>query len=149
MGVRHGQETATGRGGSRPTLAYDAACGPCALFKRLVEFLDTGHALDFVPLADADERGLLDAVPRDRRYLSAHLTLSDGRVFSGAEAVTGLTGLLPAGAMLSRLLDRSRLARWAVAAVYGVASKVHASGSCGIEGRPAVAPAVQEPGLEP
>src|SRR5580704_16952139 len=57
----------------RYTIAYDAGCGPCTKFRRAIEFLDTHGAIDFVSLPEANEMGLLDAIPERLRFRSFHL----------------------------------------------------------------------------
>ncbi len=114
----------------RYTLVYDSGCGPCTRFRRMVGFLDTRSRLDFVPLTEADRRGLLDTIRPGIRHGSFHLVSPAGRVSSGAEAVPGLIRLLPAGSILSGLMVTAPLGRYSIAFVYSIFSRLHDSGSC-------------------
>ena len=112
------------------TLVYDADCGPCTRFKRIIGFLDARRTLRFASLVDADNRGLLDTVPAARRHRSFHLVSPQGKVDSGANALPGLVALLPAGRLTSEAIDSSPLIFRSVAFVYSVFSRLHDSGSC-------------------
>jgi predicted DCC family thiol-disulfide oxidoreductase YuxK len=48
---------------SKYILAYDADCGPCTKFRRIVDILDKYERIDFISLTKADEEGLLDNIP--------------------------------------------------------------------------------------
>jgi len=45
---------------SKYVLAYDAYCGPCTKFKRIVDILDKYERIDFILLTKTDQEGLLD-----------------------------------------------------------------------------------------
>ena len=88
---------------SRLVLAYDADCGPCTRFKRLVEFIDTKNQVDFIPLIEADESGLLDEIPRSERHASFHLVQPGGEVLNGAAAIPSLIKILPLGKAIAKV----------------------------------------------
>jgi predicted DCC family thiol-disulfide oxidoreductase YuxK len=52
---------------SKYILAYDATCGPCTKFKRIVDILDKYERIDFISLTKADEEGLLDKISVHQR----------------------------------------------------------------------------------
>ncbi len=78
----------------RATLIYDGECGLCQRAVRRLRGLDRERRLTFVAFQDE---------PAVRRFglalpalaAAMHLVLSDGRVFSGADAVPELGRLLP------------------------------------------------------
>jgi predicted DCC family thiol-disulfide oxidoreductase YuxK len=111
-------------------LAYDSHCGPCTKFKRMLDFLDASGSIEFVPLIDADEGGLLHRVPKERRWRSFHLVLRDGDVKSGADALPYVVSSLPLGWPLSRVITlvpgAARVTGW----VYSRLSMLHDKGSC-------------------
>lgn len=114
----------------RYLLAYDADCGPCTRFKRYVEFLDSYGKLDFTPLIEADEKGFLDRVPTALRHRAFHLISPSGEVLSGAKALPTLVNLLPTGTLLSKVMTMVPGGFRATAFVYGVAARLHDTGSC-------------------
>ena len=85
-------------------LAYDADCGPCTLFKRLVDFLDVYNIIDFVSLTHANELGLLNKIPESFRFKSFHLISPNGDIQSGSEALYDLIGLFPLGRPISKII---------------------------------------------
>ena len=111
-------------------LAYDADCGPCTRFRVALGFLDTFGRLDFMSLERAEGRGLLDAIPFQRRHSSFHLISPDGTAFSGAEALPKLISLFPSGTLFSILLSKAPGGLKTAAFVYGVASRLHNSETC-------------------
>jgi len=113
-------------------LLYDADCGPCTSFKRAVDFMDADGRLDFLSIKQGEELGLLAAVPHARRHGSFHLVSPDRRVLSGAEALPGLIGLLPAGKLLSKLITLAPGGLAFLGLAYSTASRLHEVGSCGI-----------------
>jgi predicted DCC family thiol-disulfide oxidoreductase YuxK len=116
-------------------LIYDSDCGPCTRFKRAVAFLDTRNRISFIGLDAADSSGLLAPIPQARRHRSFHLISPSGRVWSGAEALSPLTSLLPGGAGLSFVMGRNPLAFNCASFVYGVFSRLHDVGSCSYASR--------------
>lgn len=111
-------------------MAYDADCGPCTSFKRLVDFLDVYHVIDFMSLIDADKLGLLDSIPKSMRFNSFHLISPAGDIRSGSEALYDLIALFPLGSYMSKLLvlipGGKRMTRF----LYDTFSKLHNSSSC-------------------
>ncbi len=116
--------------GLRYIMAYDSDCGICTRFKNMINFLDTQGRLTFTPLISADNDGLLDSIPRNRRHRSFHLVNPSGRVYSGADALPVLFGLLPAGWALESVLRSSPPAMWLTRILYGNFVRYHDSGSC-------------------
>jgi predicted DCC family thiol-disulfide oxidoreductase YuxK len=115
------------------TLAYDADCCPCTKFKRVIEFFDTRGAIDFVSLVEANELGLLDAIPERLRFRSFHLIAPTGRFESGANALRGLIRLLPSGWVTSEFIFSTPSGRRLVTFAYSSLSRLHDRGSCGPE----------------
>jgi predicted DCC family thiol-disulfide oxidoreductase YuxK len=79
---------------SVPTLIYD---GECALCRRAVQRLqewDREQRLAYVPFQDGEAVGRF-GIGLPALAAAMHLVLPDGRVFSGADAVPELGGLLP------------------------------------------------------
>lgn len=111
-------------------LAYDADCGPCTRFRRVVGFLDAGRRISFISLTQADRDGVLDQVPAVMRHRSFHLAIPGGRVLSGAEAIPPLVRVLPAGRVVSRAMATAPGVPRTVRFVYGVFSRLHDSGAC-------------------
>lgn len=114
----------------RYTMVYDADCGPCTRFRDAVSFLDSRHRMEYTGINEAEGAGLLDALPLSARHRSFHLVFPDGRVVSGADALPGLTGLLPGGSVPSFLLGSSTVVFSAAAFVYSVFARLHETGSC-------------------
>lgn len=114
-------------------VVYDAGCGPCTRFRRIVGLLDVKRRLDFESLLDADGRGHLDSVQQSLRHRSFHLISPDGGVASGARALPDLLALLPACWPASGAIRSSDLVFHGVEFVYSVFSRLHDSGSCSYE----------------
>ena len=90
---------------SKYILAYDADCGPCTRFKRIVDILDKYEKIDFICLTKADQEGLLDRIPAHQRYKSFHLIFPKGEAKSGSEALLELIAILPGGKILSPTIN--------------------------------------------
>jgi len=80
---------------SKYVLAYDADCGPCTKFKRIVDILDKYEKIDFISLTKADEEGLPHNIPVRQRYKSFHLIFPKGEAKSGSEALLELIARKP------------------------------------------------------
>ena len=115
---------------SRLVLAYDADCGPCTRFKRLVEFIDTKNQVDFIPLIEADESGLLDEIPRSERHASFHLVQPGGEVLNGAAAIPSLIKILPLGKAIAKVITSAPGGPRSISFVYAGFSRLHDRGSC-------------------
>ena len=89
---------------SKYILAYDADCGPCTKFRRIVDILDKYERIDFISLTKADQEGLLDEIPVHKRYLSFHLICPKGDAKSGSEALLELIAILPGGKIISPII---------------------------------------------
>ena len=91
----------TGSSSSKYILAYDANCGPCTRFKRIVDILDKYEKIDFISLTKADQEGILGKIPVHQRYKSFHLILPKGEAKGGSEALLELIVILPGGKIIS------------------------------------------------
>ncbi len=111
-------------------LVYDANCGPCSRFKRIIDWFDIYDHLKYLSLMDADERGFLDSIPKDRRHTSFHLIFRGGRIESGSNAIPYLAALLPLGREVSFLIRTAPLGRRMIDFVYSTLSRLHDTGSC-------------------
>lgn len=112
-------------------LVYDADCGPCSKFKGSVDWLNIYNRLHFISLTDADNKGLLNSIPRWRRHKSFHLISPGDKISSGANAIPVLLTLLPLGGFASSLILRFPPGRQIVNFVYSTLSRLHDTGSCG------------------
>jgi len=117
---------------SKYILAYDANCGPCTKFKRIVDMLDKYERIDFMSLTKADEEGLLDKIPVEERYKSFHLIFPKGDAKSGSEAILELIVILPGGKIISPLINYFPGGKKAVRFIYKRFSGLHDRGSCSI-----------------
>ncbi|HET7390349.1 MAG TPA: DCC1-like thiol-disulfide oxidoreductase family protein [Nitrososphaeraceae archaeon] len=119
-------------GSSKYILAYDANCGPCTKFKRIVDILDKYERIDFISLTKADQEGLLDKIPVRKCYRSFHLIFPKGDVKSGSEALLKLIAILPGGKILSPIINYFPGGKKAVQFIYKRLSRLHDRGSCSI-----------------
>ncbi len=113
-------------------LAYDANCGPCTKFKRIVDILDKHERIDFISLTKADQEGLLDKICVDKRYKSFHLIFPKGDAKSGSEALLELMAILPGGKIISPIINYFPGGKKAVGFIYKRFSRLHDRGSCSI-----------------
>ncbi len=121
---------------SRYILAYDADCGPCTRFKRAVDILDKYEKIDFISLAKADQKGMLDKIPATMRYKSFHLIFPNREeVKSGSDAVLELIAILPGGRVISPIINYFPGGKQIVHFVYTRFSKLHDGASCSINNR--------------
>jgi predicted DCC family thiol-disulfide oxidoreductase YuxK len=117
---------------SKYILAYDANCGPCTKFKRIIDILDKYEKIDFISLPKADQEGLLDKIPVHQRYKSFHLILPKGDAKSGSEAILELIAILPGGKIISPIINYFPGGKKAVGFIYKRFSRLHNRGSCSI-----------------
>jgi predicted DCC family thiol-disulfide oxidoreductase YuxK len=117
---------------SKYILAYDANCGPCTKFKRIVDILDKYERIDFISLTKADQEGLLGSIPVRQRYKSFHLISPKGEPKSGSEALLELIIILPGGRIISPLINYFPGGKRAVGFIYNRFSRLHDRGSCSI-----------------
>jgi predicted DCC family thiol-disulfide oxidoreductase YuxK len=117
---------------SKYILAYDADCGPCTRFRNLVDILDKYENIDFMPLTEADQKGLLDVIPAPLRYESFHLIFPNGEAKSGSEALLELIVILPGGKMISSTINYLPGGKHIVRSMYQRFSRLHDTGSCRI-----------------
>jgi predicted DCC family thiol-disulfide oxidoreductase YuxK len=71
---------------SKPLLVYDGDCGFCRFWVRRWKQM-TGERVDCLPAQDARVPAEFPEIPRERFALTVQLVETDGRVFSGAEAI--------------------------------------------------------------
>jgi predicted DCC family thiol-disulfide oxidoreductase YuxK len=109
----------------RALLVYDIDCGSCVRFKRAVEFLDPRGLLGFASIGQAEDLGLLDAMPDQRRHSSFHLIKSGEDVESGAGALPSLVRMLPLGWLTSKMLTSAPGGPRATAWVYSTTARLH------------------------
>ena len=119
-----------GRSLERYTLVYDADCGRCTRFKRVVDWLDKYDRLSYVSLVDADKRGLLDSIPVTRRHKSFHLISPREKVSSGANSIPILLSLFPLGGVGSALILLFSPGQHIVNVLYATFVRLHDSGAC-------------------
>jgi predicted DCC family thiol-disulfide oxidoreductase YuxK len=117
---------------SKYILAYDANCGPCTKFKRIVDILDKYEIIDFISLTKADQEGLLAKIPVHKRYKSFHLIFPKGDAKSGSEALLELIAILPGGKIISPIINYFPGGKKAVGFIYKRFSRLHDRGSCSI-----------------
>jgi predicted DCC family thiol-disulfide oxidoreductase YuxK len=117
---------------SKYILAYDANCGPCTRFRRMVDILDKYERIDFISLTKADLEGLLDKIPVHQRYKSFHLIFPKGDAKSGSEALLGLIVILPGGKIILPIINHFPGGKKAVGFIYNRFSRLHDRGSCSI-----------------
>jgi predicted DCC family thiol-disulfide oxidoreductase YuxK len=115
-------------------LAYDADCGPCIRFKRLVDFLDAYHRIDFVSLTDANEHGLLNRIPESLKFESFHLISTNGDIQSGSDALLDLIGLFPLGSAISKIIIFLPGGKQTIKFLYDTFSRLHNASSCHLNG---------------
>jgi predicted DCC family thiol-disulfide oxidoreductase YuxK len=77
-----------------PTLIYDGECGLCRRAVQRVQAWDREQRLAYVSFQDGEAVGRF-GIGLPALAAAMHLVLPDGRVFSGADAVPELAGLLP------------------------------------------------------
>ena len=116
---------------SKYILAYDADCGPCTRFRRIVEILDKYEKIDFISLTKADEEDLLDNIPVRQRYKSFHLISPKAESKSGSEALLELA-ILPGGKIISPIINYFPGGKKALRFIYKRFSTLHDRGSCSI-----------------
>jgi predicted DCC family thiol-disulfide oxidoreductase YuxK len=82
---------------------YDGDCGFCRWSADKLRAWDTHRRLTFVSIQSARGAELLDAVPVAERLTSMHAVTTDGRVWSGGQAVRVILAELPGGRMLASI----------------------------------------------
>ena len=127
-----GVEMQTRSSSSKYILAYDANCGRCTRFRRIVDILDKYEKIDFISLTKADQEGLLDKIHVHQRYKSFHLIFPKGEAKSGSEALLELIVILPGGKIISPIINNFPGGRKAVRFIYKRFSRLHDKGSCSI-----------------
>ena len=87
------------------TVAYDEDCGACRWFADHLRKLDRSHNLNFLPIQQADRQLL--PVPKEERLDAMHAITSDGRVYTGGDALPVIARELPAGRLLAAVAGAS------------------------------------------
>ena len=111
-------------------LVYDADCGPCNRFRRIVDWLDKYNRVDYISLVEADTNGLLDSIPSSRRHRSFHLISPVQGISSGSKAIPNLVSLLPLGRLASFVVQKAPKGPKSLDFVYSTLSRLHDGGSC-------------------
>src|SRR5918992_879736 len=118
---------------SKYILAYDADCGPCTRFRHAVDIFDIYQKINFISLAEADQKGLLDKIPASMRYKSFHLIFPNrDEVKTGSDALIKLIAILPGGRVIFPIINYLPGGKWIVHFVYTKFSRLHDRGSCNI-----------------
>jgi predicted DCC family thiol-disulfide oxidoreductase YuxK len=76
---------------------YDADCGFCRWSADHLRRWDSRGALAFASIQSTDGQQLLHAVPVNARLDAMHAVTTDGRVWSGGDALRVLLDVLPGG----------------------------------------------------
>lgn len=103
---------------SHPTLLYDGACRLCRALARLVRMAVPEDGLAVLPFQRPEGRRLLRGWTVERIHDAAHLVLPDGRVVSGAEALSGILDFLPLVGAVHRAMAARPWVRGLVAFLY-------------------------------
>jgi predicted DCC family thiol-disulfide oxidoreductase YuxK len=85
-------------------ILYDADCGFCRWSLAQLLRLDRRNCLRPVSLQQHEADTLLSGMGRDERMASWHLVDSDGRVYSGGDALAPLLRLIPGGRPFAAVL---------------------------------------------
>lgn len=117
---------------SKYILAYDADCGSCTRFARVVNSLDKYGKIDFMSLIIADQEGLLDRIPATLRFRSFHLIAPNGETKSGSDGLLELIAILPGGKVISQIINYVPAGKLIVRFIYSRFSKLHDNDSCRI-----------------
>ncbi len=112
----------------KSVVLYDSQCKVCRRFRRIIEFLDTRHQLNFADLSEA-VRFKVD-VPEDLLHRSFHILNSDGRIESGSRAIPRLIGLSPVGSIASRTMLKIPIIIRLTGFAYDVLLRLHFSRKC-------------------
>jgi len=80
---------------------YDEDCGFCRWSADKLRAWDTRRRLAFAAIQGGRGEELLGVVPEAKRLDSMHAVTSDGRVWSGGQAVRVILGELPGGSILA------------------------------------------------
>lgn len=116
--------------GARPAFVYDSRCDICAKFKRVVSFLDANRKIEFVPIEEAESKGLLDSIPFNERFRSSHFVTINGKILSGGDGVVELIRYLPGGRVLAYLIRLTPSGIRTARLFYDILSKFHKDVSC-------------------
>jgi predicted DCC family thiol-disulfide oxidoreductase YuxK len=82
---------------------YDEDCGFCRWSADRLRAWDTKHRLAFAAIQGPRGAELLVAVPEAQRLDSMHAVTTDGRVWSGGQAVRVILTELPGGSVLASI----------------------------------------------
>jgi predicted DCC family thiol-disulfide oxidoreductase YuxK len=92
-------------GAPSTVLLYDDDCGFCRWSAERIRRLDRHGRLAFAAIQSERGAELLRPVPPALRLTTMHVVTTDGRVWSGGEAVRVIVGELPGGSLLGSILD--------------------------------------------
>lgn len=112
-------------------LLYDDECGMCRAFARIVGALDLHRRMTRVPFAHPKASVLLNSLPLSEQYRSFHLVLPTGRIHSAGAGVPAVVGLLPTGAVVSKLLARAPQLLRTIRYLYDLAATEKELSACG------------------
>lgn len=112
------------------TLVYDSGCGPCTRFRNLVAFLDPKHKMRYIGLDEAEDQGVLSAIPAGMRRRSFHLVSDRGIALSGSSAFPALASQLPGGKLTSAALKSNPAVSGLAGFAYSTLARLHEKGSC-------------------
>ena len=85
------------------TVLYDEDCGFCRWSADRLRAWDAQHRLTFAAIQGPRGAELLVAVPEAQRLGSMHAVTTDGRVWSGGQAVRVILAQLPGGSILASI----------------------------------------------
>ena len=89
---------------TKAVLLYDSDCGFCRWSVDKILAWDRRGTLRPLPLQDPEAESLLPGMDEAERKASWHLVISDGHVYSAADAAAPLLRLLPGGRAPATLL---------------------------------------------
>ncbi len=112
-------------------LVYDAQCGLCTKFKRLVDLADRRDRIEYISLEDADRLGLMNSMDQDLAHRSFHLISPSGSITSAPAAIPELCELLPLGGVGCAFIKKVPKAQRVIDFVYTIFSRLHDRGACG------------------
>jgi predicted DCC family thiol-disulfide oxidoreductase YuxK len=103
-------------------LFYDGRCPGCRAFTHLILWADTGRHLRSAPLDSPEADRVLGHLSKEQRYGSFHL-FSEGRLWSGGEAVGPTLEWLAPIRPVGRFIRRSPAASRVATAMYAFAAR--------------------------
>jgi predicted DCC family thiol-disulfide oxidoreductase YuxK len=117
---------------TRPVFLYDSMCKLCTRFKNVVSFLDLDKRIWFMPIKEAEAKGLLDSLSVGERYMSSHFIIN-GKIFSKGDSIVELTRYLRLGKLLAPLIFSTPSGIGLIRQAYSFFQKLHQTSSCSTE----------------